>query len=1030
LVVSISPVCLVGQTPEIHSPVPTIPTSPQAEAIKKHGEFGVNYFTGIPDISMPLFEIDHHGYKLPVKLSYYPQPFKPGYNYDVFGMGWSLSLNSCVSRSIKFAPDEEKNFTLDDNIMENNYENWKSSMMDYNLQHDLFNVTFPDGSSFNMVIQKKQNGELEYITSDGRSVKVELNGISSFVITDENGIRYTFSGMDTPYIGTQKYSASYVSWLLTRIDLPQAPDEPMILQYDIAIRNQSYNNNEPSLYVSHTFVNVNGDTSPDTYTVKPSSDGSSLAYQMHLLSSIQYGNTSVNLVYSNGSPAPRNTVREIRVFDNGNPVKTISLNLAKHPITYSGAPQNDSIAQLTSLSTVNPQRTQSFEKYDFFYDNMSSFSFNATDHWGNLNIGDSRSIAHIALFSEFDDSQYLGHLWTSSGMTAVLAKTEKDLCPYSKILLSRNTPSDDKEPAGTYEHGILNKIVYPSGGYSEFLFENNMCLSSTDYDGSYIYDKKQRRGMKAGGFRIARITSYTADNVESNTEYFKYGPLRYVQTAENENLVPQPYSANHTDAGEPVVDPNIFSYASFASSPYIPSPINYMLAGLSPYGKYEAFYDPFHNTNGHDGNYGYTNYKWECSFSSSNFRAILDGRPAVVYPEVTVYHGKTGEYNVPALQDLIGKTVYKYDVYEPSAYDTAFFESPQYYGNRQNTLYYEPLGCRYNTLLEKREYAYTGDGFLLKSREQNRWVYNFQSVTDYIYTKSYPDGWTPNIYSTSVGDFFAWHANNIGTKMLTDKETTLYENNGAQINSYESYGYHVRDQLGYKLFLNSNGDALETYWTYPDEIKTSIPPVIGKMVEKNIIMPAVETRTVMHGNTVKQEKMDYAEFPAGADSIIMPSRFYKMEFNPAGTQYALQDEVLSYTVHGNPVEFVGKDGIHNVAIWGYDDRYMVAMVKDATYSDVSGALSQLGIANSQGRLTSVETLDPSAAAQVIQRLPSSAQVTTYTYRPLVGMLTATAPNGVTTYYEYDTFNRLKRTYIKENNVEKTVQSYDYHYQGQ
>ena len=64
----------------------------------------------------------------------------------------------------------------------------------------------------------------------------------------------------------------------------------------------------------------------------------------------------------------------------------------------------------------------------------------------------------------------------------------------------------------------------------------------------------------------------------------------------------------------------------------------------------------------------------------------------------------------------------------------------------------------------------------------------------------------------------------------------------------------------------------------------------------------------------------------------------------------------------------------------------------------------------------------------LQRALPYAQVTTYTYRPLVGMTSATAPNGVTTYYEYDAFNRLKRTYIKENNVEKTVQSYDYHYQ--
>lgn len=57
----------------------------------------------------------------------------------------------------------------------------------------------------------------------------------------------------------------------------------------------------------------------------------------------------------------------------------------------------------------------------------------------------------------------------------------------------------------------------------------------------------------------------------------------------------------------------------------------------------------------------------------------------------------------------------------------------------------------------------------------------------------------------------------------------------------------------------------------------------------------------------------------------------------------------------------------------------------------------------------------------------NAQVTTYTYKPLVGIASMTDPRGVCTYYEYDTFGRLIRLYYKENETEKTIQSYDYHY---
>ena len=79
---------------------PSVPTSPQAAAFKMYGDVAVNPAMGVPDISIPLFNIEHHGYQLPLSLKYNPTPFHPGYNYDVFGHGWALSVSICISRSI------------------------------------------------------------------------------------------------------------------------------------------------------------------------------------------------------------------------------------------------------------------------------------------------------------------------------------------------------------------------------------------------------------------------------------------------------------------------------------------------------------------------------------------------------------------------------------------------------------------------------------------------------------------------------------------------------------------------------------------------------------------------------------------------------------------------------------------------------------------------------------------------------------------------------------------------------------------
>jgi uncharacterized protein RhaS with RHS repeats len=51
-------------------------------------------------------------------------------------------------------------------------------------------------------------------------------------------------------------------------------------------------------------------------------------------------------------------------------------------------------------------------------------------------------------------------------------------------------------------------------------------------------------------------------------------------------------------------------------------------------------------------------------------------------------------------------------------------------------------------------------------------------------------------------------------------------------------------------------------------------------------------------------------------------------------------------------------------------------------------------------------------------------VTTYTYKPLVGISSVTDSKGLTTYYQYDTFNRLE--VVKDSNG-KILSQNQYHY---
>ena len=52
------------------------------------------------------------------------------------------------------------------------------------------------------------------------------------------------------------------------------------------------------------------------------------------------------------------------------------------------------------------------------------------------------------------------------------------------------------------------------------------------------------------------------------------------------------------------------------------------------------------------------------------------------------------------------------------------------------------------------------------------------------------------------------------------------------------------------------------------------------------------------------------------------------------------------------------------------------------------------------------------------------QITSYTYQPLVGMRSSTDIKGMTTYYDYDSFQRLKTIKDLDGNI---VKQNDYHF---
>ena len=113
-------------------------------------------------------------------------------------------------------------------------------------------------------------------------------------------------------------------------------------------------------------------------------------------------------------------------------------------------------------------------------------------------------------------------------------------------------------------------------------------------------------------------------------------------------------------------------------------------------------------------------------------------------------------------------------------------------------------------------------------------------------------------------------------------------------------------------------------------------------------------------------------------------------------------------------------------MWGYNYRHPIFEIKNITYDEL---LSIVGNSFFDPIYMTIFHSDDAVIEldeKLRQKLPDK-QITTCTYKHLVGVTSMKAPNGMTTYYDYDHAGRLTEAYIIENGIRKTLETYQYHY---
>jgi hypothetical protein len=192
------------------------------------------------------------------------------------------------------------------------------------------------------------------------------------------------------------------------------------------------------------------------------------------------------------------------------------------------------------------------------------------------------------------------------------------------------------------------------------------------------------------------------------------------------------------------------------------------------------------------------------------------------------------------------------------------------------------------------------------------------------------------------------------------------------------------------------------------------------MTNHNIVSPVIESRDSLSSKLLNTTFAQYDSVGIGLyRPLVISSSQYSNPLEARLTYY-------KYDVKGNPLDVAKTGDAHTVYLWSYNYQYPVAKIEGISYSDlVNNYYSQSSIDN----LARTVLPDKSQIDGIRSALSSNANVlvTTYTYAPLIGVVTITDPRGMFFIYTYDTFNRLLNI---QDNKESILNEYRYHYYNQ
>lgn len=977
-----------------------LPPSPTAAAFARYGDIPVDISTGVPDIEIPLYTVTSRTLSVPLVLSYHASGIKVNDISTPVGLGWVLKGMGVVSRTILDRADEETTRlgTLMGGkatyISKANYDSALNTMTNYSTNYNVGYALYNDmkyhdkqADRFNYQLPNGKCGVFRYdfTTHDFSPQHCIVAPYSPLIIVwnngganikDENGINYYFSkGYGTEQVlnpSSNYYNEAsgsgepLTSWYLTSMSTADGSDE---IDYEYA---DETNNDTIAYYtqsVSWGLVALDqvGHLIPQNPTnIVDGGQANLVATHDPMLTKITTATTIVTFQYIKDRKDWINNSRlvSIKIYDklNNNLIKEIDLNNND----YFGHTETVGSPRLKLNSvTIRGEDTSLAETYSFGYNGGALPPYiNRTNFPGH-------NISSIANFSQDYWGYYNGA--TNAGLIPVEY--------YSNYWAYGTYPGrfgGNRRPDPLYGSTcMLNSITYPTGGTTNFTFESNY---SND-----IYQKISGDGSYAGnvgGFRIKKITS-SDKNGNTITKTYEY-PVG--------GVVPHPLTGS------------LFAY----TQQYI--------------GGDWTSCDVLPPSSGYD----YTLSRGTIQSSSFSPLSYTNGS-IIVYPNVTVYEGG-------------GKTDYTYQI--PEEYPTNEINNlpdPQdiNWSNIYGQYFYDN-GYYQPQLLNKYIYKIENGQYKLIGRTDNTYQYfrdaDFSTGVNVVQT-CYPIDNNGNYFeyeyeygescpSKSINkypNFFSYVDTKVAQRisLLTKSVETDYDPGGNNLITSKTYQYaDTVNLLPTRIStVTSTGDSLVSIYTYASDDKSGVPGV-STLNYYHILTPVIEAKNYKNNTFLNSLKKEYrTSFPLAPADVISTvgsnAPEMRLVFN-AYDQYGNITDVSKYN-----------SKVHDLYVYGYNSALPVAKIEHSQTVASNQALSIISSNLNQSILNNPASDDAlRTELNKLYTLFPKDLISTYTYKPLVGMTSETVSNGDVTYYQYDGLGRLQ---LAKDKDQKILRAYAYNY---